>query len=187
VTPMLASSLEIKPDYVGQKIPAGKRFRIQPLLVTSEKAWTVKGPYVPNLQRRDRPPENAKRGRFVVGALIEGRLPSAYPAQGPKESTTDARAVVIGDFDLLARLGTIAGNQVFLQNLVDWLAQDETLVKLRNKQMQERAMIMPEAKGKRVLLQLALIIGLPLLLIAFGVIRWQVRLSRRQTASRALD
>lgn len=187
ITPMLASSLELTAAYVGQKIQPGKAFRVQPLLVSSEKAWTVTGPYVPNLQRRDRPPDNAKRGRYVVGALVEGKLPSAYPAQGPKESGSSSRMVVVGDFDILARLGTVAGNQVFLQNLVDWLAQDEALVKLRNKQMQERAMSMPESKGTRVLLQIALIIGLPLLLIAFGVIRWQIRVSRRQAASRALD
>lgn len=179
VTPMLASSLELQGDLVGQKIQPGKSFRIQPLLVSSDKGWTVSGPYIPNLQRRDQPPEGAKRGSFVVGALVEGRLPSGYPEAGPKESMSSSRLVVIGDFDILARLGTVAGNQVFLQNILDWLAQDEALVKLRNKQMQERAMILPEAKGKRVLMQIGLIVGMPILLIAFGVIRWRLRLRRR--------
>ncbi len=186
VTPLLASSLELKRAYVGKKIKPGAKFKIQPLLMTSPKSWTVKGPYVPNLRRRDRPPEDAKRSPHVVGALVEGILPSAYPAKGPKESASRSRVVVIGDFDLLARLGTIAGNKVFLQNVMDFLAQDETLVALRNKQMQDRALVLPEEKGTRTLVKVALILGMPLLLIAFGVIRWQMRLSRRQRAGKQL-
>lgn len=186
VTPFMASSLELKPAYVGRKVRPGAKFKIQPLLMTSPKAWTVKGPYVPNLRRKDHPPENAKRGQYVVGALVEGTLPSAYPGKGPKESAGVARLAVIGDFDLLARLGTVAGNMVFLQNLIDYLAQDETLVALRNKQVQERAMKLPESKGKRALLNAALILGMSLLLILFGVIRWHVRKSRRGSAGNAL-
>ncbi len=187
VTPLLASSLEIKRAYVGKEIKPGSKFKIQPLLMTSDKAWTVKGPYVPNLRRRDRPPEDAKRGQYIVGALVEGTLPSAYPKKGRKESAGQSRLVVIGDFDILARLGGIAGNKVFLQNVVDLLAQDEALVSLRNKQMQDRALTLPEKKGNRTLVDAAIIIGMPLLLILFGVGRWQLRLYRRRRANEWLS
>lgn len=186
VTPFLASSLDLKAAYVSKELQPGKRFRVSPILLTSPKAWTVKGPYMFNPQRRDRPPEGAKRARYVIGALVEGTLPSAVKGTKPAESTSKARLVVIGDFDLLKLSSAVPGNRIFLQNLVDWLAQDEVLVKLRNKQMQERELTLPASKIKRYLIQLANIVGLPILLMIFGIIWWQIRLSRRRGAQREL-
>ncbi len=186
VTPFLASSLDLKAAHVASKLKPGQKFRVSPVLLTSPKAWTVKGPYMFNPQRRDRPPEGAKRARYVVGALVEGILPTGVKGTQPAESKTKARLVVIGDFDLLKLSGAVPGNRIFLQNLVDWLAQDETLVKLRNKQMQERELTLPASKGKRILIQVANMFGLPILLVLFGILWWQIRLSRRRSAQREL-
>ncbi|MBA4358901.1 MAG: hypothetical protein C0405_14370, partial [Desulfovibrio sp.] len=137
VTPFLASSLKLTQAYVGEKNQPGQSFRVQPLLVSSPKAWTVTGPYSLDLSRRDKAPASATRGSYVVAALIEGKLPSAYPddAQAPKQATDVARLAVFGDFDLFKLSRAAPGNQVLIQNLVDWAAQEESLVKLRNKQM----------------------------------------------------
>jgi gliding-associated putative ABC transporter substrate-binding component GldG len=186
VTPFLASSLDLKAAYVSNKIQPGKRFRVSPILITSPKAWTVKGPYMFNPQRRDRPPDGARRARYVVGALVEGTLPSGVKGAKPTESKSKARLVVIGDFDLLKLSGAVPGNRILLQNLVDWLAQDEILVKLRNKQIQERELNLPSSKAKRYLIQLANIIGLPILLVLFGIFWWKIRVSRRRGAQREL-
>ncbi len=186
VTPFLASSLDLKAAYVSSKIQPGKKFRVSPILLTSPQAWTVKGPYMFNPQRRDRPPEGAKRARYVVAAMVEGTLPSAVPGSGPTESKSMSRLVVVGDFDLLKLAAAVPGNRIFLQNLVDWLASDETLVKLRNKQMQERELNLPSSKPKRYMIQLANILGMPILLVLFGIIWWRIRLSRRRTAAQEL-
>ncbi|MFH2005034.1 MAG: Gldg family protein, partial [bacterium] len=186
VTPFLASSLDLKAAYVSKEIQPGKKFRVTPLLISSPRAWTVKGPYMFNPQRRDTPPEGAKRARYVIGATVEGILPTGVKGATPAESTKQARLVVIGDFDILKLAGAVPGNRILLQNLVDWLAQDETLVKLRNKQMQERALDLPESKVRRRLIYMANIVGVPLLLILFGLVRWQLRRSRRRSAHRQL-
>jgi gliding-associated putative ABC transporter substrate-binding component GldG len=189
VTPFLASSLKLTQAYLGEKIQPGKSFRVQPLLVSSPKAWTVTGPYSLDLSRRDKAPEGATRGSYVVGALIEGKLPSAYPedTQAPKQGTDVARVAVFGDFDLFKLSRAAAGNQILIQNLVDWAAQEESLVKLRNKQMQERALTLPESKAKRVGIQIANVLGLPLLLVAIGLVRWQLRARRRRRAQESLN
>ncbi len=186
VTPFLASSLDVKAEFVSKKIQPGKRFRVTPILLSSPKSWTVKGPYMFNPQRRDRPPEGAKRARYVVAAMVEGKLPSAVKGAQPTESKANARLVVVGDFDLLKLSGAVPGNRIFLQNMVDWLAQDEVLVKLRNKQMQERELNLPSSKTKRYLIQLANIFGLPLALVLFGILWWQFRLARRRNAQREI-
>ncbi len=186
VTPFLASSLDVKAEFVSKKLKPGQRFRVTPILLSSPKSWTVKGPYMFNPQRRDQPPEGATRARYVVAAMVEGKLPSAVKGTKPTESKANARLVVVGDFDLLKLSGAVPGNRIFLQNMVDWLAQDEVLVKLRNKQMQERELDLPSSKTKRYLIQLANIFGLPILLVLFGIIWWQLRLARRRSAQREI-
>ncbi len=133
--PMLASPLTLTKDLVGARIQPGKTFRVQPLLVTSPRSWLVKGPYVFNAKRRDRPPTGTKLGRFVVAAMVEGRLPSAYviaPELGKLvRGAKPSRLVVVGDFDLLKLSPHVPANRIFLQNILDWLAQSELLKPLR--------------------------------------------------------
>jgi cytochrome oxidase assembly protein ShyY1 len=52
--------------------------------------------------------------------------------------------------------------------------------------MQERSLDLPESKGKRVAIQIANVLGLPLLLVLIGIARWQLRAARRRRSKTAL-
>lgn len=103
------------------------------------------------------------------------------------ESTGTARLVVISDSDFasdeylhLARyLPIYTTNLQFFVNMVDWLAQDETLAPIRAKGVQSRPIVL----GSDVtpsLIKYANIVGVPLAFIIFGIFRWRLRTARRQ-------
>jgi len=66
---------------------------------------------------------------------------------------------------------------IFFVNSVDWLVQDAELIKIRNRGLSDRpiAELSPAAKS---VLRYANVIGVPLLLVLFGIGRWQWRRAR---------
>jgi ABC-type uncharacterized transport system involved in gliding motility auxiliary subunit len=90
---------------------------------------------------------------------------------------------VISDTDMLWLSRRMRGNSIFLRNLMDWLAQDETLVKLRNKSAQNRDLEMPESRAGLIGIKIANIVGVPLVVILLGFGLWFWRRSRRAASS----
>jgi len=194
VTPFLASTLSVKQAYLGKN--KKEPYHILPLMVTSSKAWIQKPPFIFSIQSKPRPSAGTKLKAYLLGVAVEGSLPSfaastetkdatdtkdaAKPA--PKHSTGTARIVVIGDADMLWLTRQMMPNRVFIQNVMDWLAQDEMLVKLRNKMAQDRSLTLPESRAKILLIKLANMVGLPFLVILAGLILLATRKMRRKNA-----
>jgi gliding-associated putative ABC transporter substrate-binding component GldG len=126
-------------------------------------------------------------------------LASGSEAAGPlKESQKEVRLLVIGDSDLAndeyARIFLQAPQFVpgygknisFIINTIDWMAEDETLVPLRSKQVTTRLLTSKKEWGPLVA-RLANNVLLPLAFIGYGVGRWRMRKSRRTKAASSLD
>ena len=125
------------------------------------------------------------------GSKVDGNV--SQPGVDPmvSESPATARLVVIGDSEFISdqyvNLGLRSGLQLYVANLayalniVDWLAQDEALAQVRNKGMQSRPLDQVK-EGTVTLIKAGNIIGLPLLLLLIGLIRWRIRSSARTTA-----
>ena len=124
---------------------------------------------------------------------------AAEPAGGPlKESQKEVRLLVVGDSDLAsddyARIFLQAPQFVpgygknisFIINTIDWMAEDETLVPLRSKQVTTRLLTSKTEWGPLVA-RLANNVILPLGFIGYGVVRWRMRKSRRSKAASALE
>lgn len=152
------------------------------------------------------------RGPFPLGYAASGKFKSAFAGKhivkedGSKldanvsqpgvepmltESPASARLVVIADSDFISdqyvSLGLRSGlplylaNLAYVLNMVDWLAQDEALAQVRNKGMQSRPL--DQVKESTVtIVKAANIVGLPLLLLLIGLVRWRVRSSARSAA-----
>lgn len=189
ITPFLASSISVNKAFLGKK--TDKPFHILPLFSTSPKAWTQKPPFIFNIQVKPKPPAGAKLQAYLLGVAVEGKLPSLPDADNadktkkgttPTQSAKTARVVVIGDADMLWLSRQMPPNMLYLQNVMDWLAQDETLVKLRNKMAQDRTLDLPDDRSKIVLIKAANMLGLPLLVLLAGLVLWAKRRSSRKNA-----
>ncbi|MCH7654081.1 MAG: GldG family protein, partial [Chloroflexi bacterium] len=101
-----------------------------------------------------------------IGVAVEGR------ANG--EGTF--RLIVIGDSDWLTDriVGRAQENLAMGLNLVDWLAQEDALADIRSKVITTRALIF-DSPAQRNIVQYANILGLPLLFIMLGAVRYARR------------
>ena len=138
-------------------------------------------------------PEGAP-GAPAAAPLASG----AEPAGQLKESQKEIRLLVVGDSDLAsddyARIFLQAPQFVpgygknisFIINTVDWMAEDETLVPLRSKQVTTRLLTSKTEWGPLVA-RLINNVFLPLGFIAYGVVRWRMRKSRRSKAAGTLE
>jgi ABC-type uncharacterized transport system involved in gliding motility auxiliary subunit len=105
------------------------------------------------------------------------------------ESAGTARIVVVGDSDFASdeyvrfarQIPTYAGNLLFFMNVLDHLAQDEALAPIRAKGMTARPLTFG-SDASPTAIKYANIVGVPLLFIAFGIARWQMRNNRRRNA-----
>jgi ABC-type uncharacterized transport system involved in gliding motility auxiliary subunit len=73
-------------------------------------------------------------------------------------------------------------NLTFMLNAVDYLTQEQGLIAIRAKQVED-----PEIRqitdGKKVLAKWGNILGLPILFAAFGFVRWRMRQAARAKVS----
>lgn len=125
------------------------------------------------------------------GSKVDGNVSQPGVEAMVTESPATSRLVVIADSDFISdqyvNLGLRSGLQLYVANLayalniVDWLAQDEALAQVRNKGMQSRPLDQVK-EGTVTLIKAGNIVGLPLLLLLIGLIRWRIRSSARTTA-----
>lgn len=107
------------------------------------------------------------------GASAGAGLDSSLPSRG--------RIVLVGDFDVATNrfLGANPDNLLFLQNAVDWLAQDESLIAIRSKNRQAPSLLYSSA-ALRDAVKYGNLVGVPVLFVLLGA--WRV-LRRRQLQS----
>jgi hypothetical protein len=65
-----------------------------------------------------------------------------------------------------------------LFNAISWTIEDETLTAVRTKSVASRP-LRPDADAKAGLYKTVNVAGVPLLFIAFGLVRWRVRRAKR--------
>lgn len=209
---------------------------------TSKDSWSIDGDNIDLKPRDPRQWTRSKdRGPFPIAVAIEGKLPSAFrpealsstegPAQqGPKGPERASKAVHVfvagtGGFvrDEFLPPPSQGGQQelnrslAFALNAIDWLAQEDELIAVRAKNIDEPLIEIPATvkeaeaeitsaakqgdeagaqaalekrkealedwdakKARSKLLNVAL---MPLLLILFGVVRWQLRKKKRANIS----
>ena len=111
----------------------------------------------------------------------QGQAPPPKPDDSGRqiiESTGSARIFVMGSGEfLISRNRLQRSSIVFLQNLIDWLVQDEDLIAIRSKGSIRP--LEPVDEATSIFYKYGNILGVPLLFVLFGVVRWQLRKRRR--------
>lgn len=166
------------------------------LVTSTEQAWRQSGFFLFD-------PQNAQlkvgedKGPFALAWSANGRFKSLFagkPAPEGKtekrdESESTARLIVVGDSDFAAddylrfgrQIPAYGSNLLLFMNMMDYLVADDALAPLRAKGVQSR----PITVGSEATPSLAKwgnVVGVPLLFIIFGVIRWRMRTARRRSA-----
>ncbi len=126
-------------------------------------------------------------GAQVIGATVEGAFPSFFSGrelpEGVDGSTRiDAGAAtqlaVVADGEFVTDQYSQQGDNLSLaQNMVDWLSQDEGLIGIRSKAITSRPLAELEA-GTRKMIKWLNILGMPVVFVLFGVVRWMARRRR---------
>lgn len=195
--PIFASSLE----QVGPAKDKKSGLKVLPLATSSAASWRQTGFFVFDPLQ---PPQPGKDlGSFDLAYYIEGSFKSFFagkpiPAPGPAttpapgaasapdsksttsgqapQSASTARLVVFGDADFVndQYLGIYPGNLMLFQNMVDFLAEDTSLIAIRAKTQTQRPLERVE-DNTITLVKLLNVVVLPLAFIGFGVVRWRFR------------
>jgi gliding-associated putative ABC transporter substrate-binding component GldG len=157
---------------------------------TSGKSWEEKGPYSVSPMEHKVRPADAVSGPFNGVAIASGHFSSFFanksseggadyikdPSKVLKESP-ETRILVAGSgFMPLDELGD-QEDYIFFVNSVDWLVQDPEMITIRNRGLSDRpiADLSPTARN---IMRYFNVIGIPLVFILFGIVRWQWRKAR---------
>lgn len=153
--------------------------------------------------------EAPKKGQFPLAVLVTGKFTSYWAGrEAPFEDSSSneqshptgierlevgektGKLIVVGDSDFmnplyLSWLGRLHGgdglpsNLMFLLNIMDWLVEDEDLIKVRSKQIEEPQLKAVENKVKAIV-KWGNVIVWPFLFGMFGLLRWRYRLNLKK-------
>jgi ABC-2 type transport system permease protein len=137
-----------------------------------------------------------------IGVLLEGKFTSLYKNRFPPEGASkgldeskDTKIVVIADGDIARNdvnprngqpqpLGfdpltnTTYANRDFLLNTITYLAEEDGVIQVRNKEVKIRPLDKVQIKGNRLQWQLLNIVAPLILMIGYGIVRWYLRKRR---------
>lgn len=122
---------------------------------------------------------------ILLGGTITGQFNSLFdeksiPFEDGKNShlsSGNARFVVLGDGNIFNDnyiKSSGDANLTFILNTFDWLTQNSALISIRSKEVTERPLVEVSKSTKTFAKSLNFFLA-PILIIIFGVIRWQIR------------
>ena len=127
--------------------------------------------------------ENLEREKVDFGYVLSGKFKSFFTDRESPEN----RMIVIGDSDFASdviRYSDSPFNIVFLENVIEWLAIDDSLLTIKTRDKREMRMSkiqIHEQKVKAILfVYLINIVLIPAAVVAFGVIRF-IRRKRKES------
>ena len=160
------------------------------LAKTTGESWTVQSPYdiAPNAQLR--PPSSARKSH-TVAASLSGVFKSFYADKDIPPALDEAQTETPASEDRTTKTESdptqivVVGNSAFLQfggqneltfffNTIDWLTLGDDLIHIRSHGVTDRP-LKEVSEGEKLFLKFANIAGVPIVVIAFGLIRHLLR------------
>jgi ABC-type uncharacterized transport system involved in gliding motility auxiliary subunit len=194
-----SSSVDLVGPLAGGKVPSGGK--LWTLAKSSPNAWKQTGFFFFSPTTKVTPKDTDPRGSYGLAYAYQGPLKSAYPPPAPAaagmstpdqpnaatgESRKPVRLVVVGDSDFasdeylqFSRVFPIyEGGARMLLNSIGWTLEDEALTPVRTKTVAARP-IQIDSDKKVAVIRYGNTVGVPLLFIGFGIVRWRLRRARR--------
>lgn len=164
---------------------------VEVLARSTKKSWLEKKPYNLDPRRDWRTETVSPDGPHTLMVQVSGKLSSHFAAEAQSSGATpllaqsagDARLVVAGGSSFLQDDFLQRSNLALVANIADWMLLDPALLAMRSRGL-ATAQLQPELdSGTRSAAKLGNALGIPLLLVGFGLIRWRMREGRRARAS----
>jgi len=166
-----------------------KGVKVIPLLSTSSKTAVYNEIAIIQVTGKNLPDTMFKASNMVVGAIYNGKYTSFYkdktipadttagssapPTTVKPESPPDSRLVLVGNADFVQdEFRGPPENAEFLASLIDYMTDDAGLSLIRQKDANPKP-LNPMEDSTRTLSKFALLIGPPLLVLAYGLFRWK--------------
>ncbi len=168
-------------------LASAKGIRFNPIVRSSNRSGKQVAPFEINPFRKFGQGDFTQSG-VILAAALKGSFESFFHNKDQSQieaeigfvdstltGSPETRMVVVGDADFVMDQN-IRGvdNLAFFLNIVDWLSQDEALISIRSKQVTARP-LKQISPGTKKLIKYGNTLGLPFLVIVFGLVRWQIR------------
>ena len=154
---------------------SGTDTKVDELVRSSAKSWVQAPPFNLDPFQRWTVDTISNQAQHPLVVSLEGKLTSHFG----QPQVSNARVLVSGGYAFIADDFLSKGNEALALNLIDWLVQDDALLAVRTRGLTAAPLSDTISDGARNGLKFANILGLPLVLVAFGLIRWRMREGRR--------
>lgn len=160
--------------------PESNGVEAEVLVRSSERSWVESPPYDLDPLRRWTEDQVGTMAAHDLVVTITGVIPSHFGSEPPTTNGEQrkGRVLVAGGAMFIQDQFLSMGNQALLLNLVDWLLLDDGLLSMRSRGLQA-APLEELTDGQRNAVKYLNMIGLPLVFVAFGLVRWRMRERRR--------
>jgi gliding-associated putative ABC transporter substrate-binding component GldG len=160
-------------------------FKIKILAKSSKVSWLEKEPLDLN-PRRDWGESNIEPdGPHSLIAEARGTLAGndrkTNEVEDAKDQRSDSRLIVIGTSAFMWDDFLTQANQVLALNIVDWMLADSALLEMRAREFADAPLDADLSDATRQAVKYGNILGVPFLLVIYGLIRWRMRESRRRS------
>ena len=158
---------------------AARGLKEEVLVRSSKRSGRQTGFFMIDPFQRYAPADLAEEG-IPLAVLIDGSFKSFFVGKQPAAAITaspETHLIVVGDGDFMKDdfLGN-RGNVTFFANIVDYLADDAGLITIRSKNVAAPPLDQV-SDGTKKLLKYSNLLGPPLIIIAYGLLRWRRRVA----------
>jgi gliding-associated putative ABC transporter substrate-binding component GldG len=163
------------------------------LAKSSKKSWLEHKPYNIDPRRDWRTETVTPNGPHTLMVQVSGKLKSHFAAEAQAstpsgqpllaESKGEPRVIVAGGSAALWDDFMGRPNQALLLNVADWLLLDPALLEMRTRGLAQAPIEQELSATKRNAIKFGNAFGIPLVLAAFGLVRWRMREGRRATVT----
>lgn len=160
------------------------------LAKSSKKSWLENKPHNTDPRRDWRSETITPTGPYNLMVQVSGKFKSHYASEAAMstggatpllaESQGDARIIVAGGSTMTWDEFMGRPNQALMLNVADWLLLDSALLHMRTRGLAESPIDPEVSDAKRNTVKFGNTLGVPLLLVLFGVGRWRMRESKRR-------
>jgi gliding-associated putative ABC transporter substrate-binding component GldG len=171
---------------------AGREVKV--LARSSAKSWVEASPANLDPRRDWRSETITPTGPYPLMVQVSGSFKSHFAAEAAAissspaapllaQSKADGRLIVVGTSALFDDQFLGNSNLALLMNVADWLLLDPALLALRSRAVALAPLKAELSDSTRNAVKFGNALGLPLLLAAFGLVRWRMREASRKTVT----
>jgi gliding-associated putative ABC transporter substrate-binding component GldG len=158
---------------------------VEVLVSSSDSAWIQEPPY--DLNPLQQWPDTIQfSGPYPIVVTVSGDLPGTATTADDDAGSAPApaakvpvRLLVVGGSALLQDQFLSNSSQALVLNLVDWLVLDDAMLAIRSRGLAD-VPLEELNDGAKKLVKYGNVIGVPLLFVVLGIVRWRLRERRRR-------